>query len=224
MQTLEMISALSNACGPSGFEDDALRAVRQFAPAGYALAGDALNNLYLRRENADGAKPVLQLDAHSDEVGFMVQAVRPNGTLRFIALGGWVNSNIPAHRVRVRTRFGTWIPGVVAAKPPHFMSEAEKGRTPEIEDMSIDIGASSAEEAIQDFGVRIGAPVAPDVQFSYDEAHDLMFGKAFDNRLGCAAVLATLERLGRAGRAGGGRHARRRGDSPHGKARPRHCL
>ena len=126
----------------------------------------------------------------------MVQAVRPNGTLRFIALGGWVNSNIPAHRVRVRTRFGTWIPGVVAAKPPHFMSEAEKGRTPEIEDMSIDIGASSAEEAIQDFGVRIGAPVAPDVQFSYDEAHDLMFGKAFDNRLGCAAVLATLERLG----------------------------
>ena len=196
MQTLEMISALSNACGPSGFEDDALRAVRQFAPAGYALAGDALNNLYLRREKADGAKPVLQLDAHSDEVGFMVQAVRPNGTLRFIALGGWVNSNIPAHRVRVRTRFGTWIPGVVAAKPPHFMSEAEKGRTPEIEDMSIDIGASSAEEAIQDFGVRIGAPVAPDVQFSYDESHDLMFGKAFDNRLGCAAVLATLERLG----------------------------
>lgn len=86
MQTLEMISALSNACGPSGFEDDVLRAVRQFAPAGYAIAGDALNNLYLRRENADGAKPVLQLDAHSDEVGFMVQAVRPNGTLRFIAL------------------------------------------------------------------------------------------------------------------------------------------
>ena len=56
MQTLEMISALSNACGPSGFEDDALRAVRQFAPAGYALAGDALNNLYLRREKADGKR------------------------------------------------------------------------------------------------------------------------------------------------------------------------
>lgn len=196
MQTLEMISALSNAYGPSGFEDDVLQVVRRFVPTGYAPAGDALNNLYLRREGADGGKPILQLDAHSDEVGFMVQAIRPNGTLRFIALGGWVSSNIPAHRVRVCTRLGTWIPGIVAAKPPHFMSEAEKNRTPEIEDMSIDIGASSAEEAIRDFGVRIGAPVAPDVSFSYDEAHDLMFGKAFDNRLGCAAVLATLARLG----------------------------
>lgn len=196
MQTLAMISALSNAYGPSGFEDDALEAIRSFAPADYALTGDALNNLYLRRECASDDRPILQLDAHSDEVGFMVQAIRPNGTLRFLPLGGWVNSNIPAHRVRVRTRLGTWIPGIVAAKPPHFMSEAEKGRTPEIEDMSIDIGASSAEEALHDFGIRIGAPVAPDVVFSYDEAHDLMFGKAFDNRLGCAAVLATLARLG----------------------------
>ncbi len=196
MRTLDMISALSNAYGPSGFEDDALQVIRHFAPEGYALSGDALNNLYLRRESADNGKPILQLDAHSDEVGFMVQAVRPNGTLRFIALGSWVNSNIPAHRVRVRTRFGTWVPGIVAAKPPHFMSEAEKGRTPEIENMSIDIGASCAEEAIHDFGIRIGAPVVPDVSFSYDEAHDLMFGKAFDNRLGCAAVLATLAQLG----------------------------
>lgn len=196
MQTLDMISALSNAYGPSGFEDDALQVIRRCVPTDYTITGDALNNLYLRRRSADGEKPVLMLDAHSDEVGFMVQAIRPNGTLRFITMGSWVNSNIPAHKVRVRTRFGTWIPGIVAAKPPHFMSEAEKGRTPEIENMSIDIGASSAEEAIHDFGIRIGAPVVPDVSFSYDEAHDLMFGKAFDNRLGCAAVLATLARLG----------------------------
>lgn len=67
---------------------------------------------------------MVQLDAHTDEVAFMVQAVKPNGTLRFTTLGGWVPSNIPAHRVWVQTAAGDYIPGVTASKPPHFMSEA----------------------------------------------------------------------------------------------------
>ena len=62
--------------------------------------------------------------------------------------------------------------------------------------MSIDIGASSLEEAQDVFGIRVAAPVVPDVTFEYDGKHDLMFGKAFDNRLGCAAILATLDALG----------------------------
>ncbi len=32
------------------------------------------------------------------------------GTLRIIQVGGWVNYNIPAHKVLVRTRFGEYIP------------------------------------------------------------------------------------------------------------------
>ncbi len=61
--------------------------------------------------------------------------------------------------------------------------------------MSIDIGAASLKEARDVFGIRPGAPVVPDVAFEYDEQHDLMFGKAFDNRLGCAAILATMAEL-----------------------------
>jgi putative aminopeptidase FrvX len=34
--------------------------------------------------------------------------------------------------------------------------------------------------------------VVPEVTFSYQEDHDLMIGKAFDCRLGCAAILDTL--------------------------------
>ena len=126
----------------------------------------------------------------------MVQAIRPNGALKFLTLGGWVNSNIPAHKVRVRDRWGNWIPGITVAKPPHFMTAEEKNRMPALEEMSIDVGASSLEEAKNDFGIRVAAPVAPDVTFEYDEKHDLMLGKAFDNRLGCAAIQATLDALG----------------------------
>ena len=195
MNHLKMISALSNAFGPSGFEDDVVALARSFAPQSARIEEDCLCNLYIYRPENTGGRPVLQLDAHSDEVGFMVQAIRPNGTLKFIPLGGWVNSNIPAHKVKVRARDGSLISGVTAAKPPHFMTAEEKTRMPALEEMSIDVGASSPEEAKERFGIRVAAPAAPDVAFEYDEKHDLMIGKAFDNRLGCAAILAALEQL-----------------------------
>ncbi len=193
--SLEMIAALSNAKGVSGFEDQVLDVLRQYGSGLGTFREDRMRNLYLTRQENRGGRPMVQLDAHSDEVGFMVQAIRPNGTLRFTTLGGWVNSNIPAHRVWVQTADGTYIPGVIASKPPHFMSAAERGALPAVENMSIDIGASSREEVLSDYQIRIGAPVVPYVTFEYQEKHDLMIGKAFDCRLGCAAILHTLDAL-----------------------------
>jgi putative aminopeptidase FrvX len=187
-----MIAALSNANGAPGFEDEVLLAARRFAPQSFPVSEDHFRNLYFRRPENKGGRPVVQLDAHTDEVAFMVQYINPNGTLHFITLGGIVNSNIPAHRVRVQTKDGKWIPGIIAAKPPHFMTEAEKQKMPDVSDMAIDIGASSLREAKEDYGIRVGAPVVPDVAFEYDDKHDTMIGKAFDCRLGCASVLAAL--------------------------------
>ena len=195
MSELELIAALSDAFGPSGFEDEVLSVLRACAPEGYSVTEDSLRNLYLRRQEQE-TKPVVMLDAHSDEIGFMVQAIRPDGTLKFLPLGGWTSSNIPAHPVRVRSRDGRLIPGITGSKPPHFLTDAEKNGMPDIGSMWIDIGASDIPEARDRFGIRPGAPVAPDVTFSYDDEHDLMVGKAFDNRLGCAAVLSVLQTIG----------------------------
>ena len=54
---------------------------------------------------------------------------------------------------------------------------------------------SAKEEAIEKFGIRIGEPVVPDVTFTYSETTDLMVGKSFDCRLGCAAILKTMHTL-----------------------------
>lgn len=193
--TIDLIRDLSNANGASGFEDDVLKVVRKYGKGLGSFSEDSLRNLYLQRAGNQGSRPVVQLDAHMDEVSFMVQAIKPNGTLVFITLGGWVANNIPAHRVRVRNADGEYVPGVIASKPPHFMSEAERNAPAKVSDMVIDIGATSREEAIHDFKIRIGEPVVPDVVFEYFERRDLMIGKAFDCRLGCAAILETLQAL-----------------------------
>jgi putative aminopeptidase FrvX len=193
-KNLAMIAELSNTPGVSGFEDEAAAAVRRHGQGLGEISEDAMRNVYIRRPGG-GGMPVLQLDAHSDEVGFMIKTIRPNGTLEFVALGGWVASNVGAHRVLVRNDEGTYIPGIVASKPPHYLSDAEKKAAPEIGAMVIDVGASSAKEIREMYHISVAAPVVPDVQFEYQSEHDIMIGKAFDNRLGCAAVLAVMREL-----------------------------
>lgn len=194
-KTLEMIAAISNANGVSGFEDEVVAAMLPYTEGLGETEVDRMRNLYIRRKGNTGDRPVVQLDAHSDEVGFMVQAVCPNGTLRIIPIGGWVSHNIPAHKVWVRNRDGEYIPGLTASKPPHFMTEQERRAPLEIQNITVDVGAVSKEEAIEAYGVRIGEPVVPDVTFTYSEKSDLMVGKSFDCRLGCAAILKTLHEL-----------------------------
>lgn len=194
-QTLEMIAAISNANGAPGFEDEVVAAILPYAKELGETQVDRMRNLYIRRNGNTGARPVVQLDGHSDEVGFMVQAICPNGTLRIIPLGGWVSHNVPAHKMWVRNREGVYIPGLTASKPPHFMTQQERSAPLEISSITVDVGATSQEEAVEVFGVRIGEPVVPDVTFTYSEKSDLMVGKSFDCRLGCASIIKTLDVL-----------------------------
>lgn len=194
-QTLEMIAAISNANGAPGFEDEVAAAILPYAREVGETTVDHMRNVFIRRRGNTGSRPVVQLDAHSDEVGFMVQAICPNGTLRIIPLGGWVSCNVPAHKMWVRSREGTYIPGVTASKPPHFMTQQERSAPLELSSITVDVGATSGEEAVEVFGVRIGEPVVPDVTFTYSEKSDLMVGKSFDCRLGCASILKTLDTL-----------------------------
>ena len=193
---LEMIRRLSDAPGASGFEDAVVEVAREYAAPIGRLEEDFLRNLYIHRKENTGSKPVLMLDAHSDEVGLIIHSIKPNGTLRFLQLGSWNKASLPGTKVLVRNRHGEYLPGIIAAKPVHFMSAAEKENpSQDIGNLVIDIGAVSYEDAVEHFGIRMGEPVVPDTKFCYDERHDLMFGKGFDCRIGCAAMIEALRRI-----------------------------
>ena len=194
---LNMLRELSDAPGASGFEDEVVAVARRWAAPIGEMQEDFLRNLYIRRKENTGNKPVVMLDAHSDEVGLIVQAIKPNGTLRFLQLGSWNKNALVSSKVLVRNALGEYIPGIIAAKPVHFMSAAEKANPAplDISSMIIDIGAVSYEDAVNNFHVRMGEPIVPATKFCYDEAHDLIFGKAFDCRIGCAVMLEALRRL-----------------------------
>ena len=193
---LQMIAELSDAPGAPGFEDAVVAAARRWcAPIG-EMKEDFLRNLYIHRKENKGNRPVVMLDAHSDEVGLVVHSIKPNGTLRFLMLGSWNKNALIGTKVLVRNADGVYLPGIIAAKPVHFMTAAEKEKAVnDISGMVIDVGATSYEDAVENFRVRMGEPVVPDTKFYYDEKRDLMFGKGFDCRMGCAALIEALRRL-----------------------------
>jgi len=179
--SIEMIRNLSQAFGPPGFEDDVLSVAQQYVPSGYATQRDSLLNFYVKKEPVPGL-PMVMLDAHSDEVGLMVRAIKNDGTIVCTSLGGWVPAALVSQRMLTRTRAGKLITGVIAAK----------GEPAAIDQLVLDIGACSKEEVLE-LGIAPGCPVVPKSDF--EQRGDLLFGKAFDDRLGCAAVLEVLNEL-----------------------------
>ncbi len=193
-EVVSLLESLSNARGCSGFEDEVIEVAREFCEPFADFQTNPLRCGLLTPKNFSGRRPVLMLDAHGDEVGLMTKSVRANGCLSFIQLGRYTKGCLGGQEVLVRTTDGDWIHGVVGVKPPHFMSAAEKAGGAEPE-MTIDVGATSRQDAIENFHVGVGEPVVPATRMSYDPVRRVAFGKAFDCRAGVCAMLLALREL-----------------------------
>lgn len=193
MNDIELLEKLCNCRGASGFEDEVLLIAREYLKDIARFEEDSMRNLYIYPDYNKGNRPSVLLDAHSDEVGFMVQAIKPDGTLRFIPIGGWNEKSLPSSKVQIYTKTG-YISGVIAAMPPHLMTAEQKNAPVSYDNLVIDIGATNAEEAAA-FGVEIGAPAVPLSPFEYDKKHGVLHGKAFDDRMGVASLLKCIRLL-----------------------------
>jgi endoglucanase len=188
----QLLMDLSNAFGPSGYEGE-VRAVFQKAVADTAMvAYDNLGSIIAYHKGSSDTPRIL-LAAHLDEVGLMVRAILPSGYLKTVPLGGWWTPALIAQRVLIRSAKGDYY-GVVGSKPPHYMSEDEKNRPLKISDLYIDIGAANREEVMA-MGIAVGDPVVPAVKAEVLGRPGTFIGKAFDDRVGCAAVIQILREL-----------------------------
>jgi putative aminopeptidase FrvX len=187
-----LLEELSNAFGPPGCEDEVRRVLaRHLRGKVDELSTDALGNL-IAFKRGTGPEPRLKVmvDAHSDEVGLMIVSIRKNGLLGFRAVGGLGDRLLLAKRVIVGDKR---IPGVILAPPIHLTEEEELERVIKIEQLAIDIGASSEEEA-KDL-VNLGDYAVPATRFEIlsEDGLRTVKGKAFDDRAGCAVAAALAE-------------------------------
>ncbi|HVR73896.1 MAG TPA: M42 family metallopeptidase, partial [Planctomycetota bacterium] len=186
------------APGPPGAEGPVRRIVRETLEGLGRISHDRLGSILCERTGSS-ASPRIVLDAHMDEVGFLVQSILEDGRLNFVPLGGWWGHVLLAQRVDILTALDgpaeepRLIPGVIGSKPPHFLRPAEREKVLELDSMYIDVGTSSRVET-EALGIRPGDPVVPHAEFLPLAAEGLLSAKAFDDRAGvgvlCEAFLA----------------------------------
>ncbi|MCR4392364.1 MAG: M42 family metallopeptidase [Candidatus Acetothermia bacterium] len=190
MNLEKKLQALSDAFGVAGFEDEVREVLRDMvSPYVEACEVDPLGNLTCSRGSGDA----VMIDAHMDEVGFMVRWIEKEGCLRLTGLGGWDERILLAHRLTLKTRDGGKVHGVIGTIPPHILSEDERGKVAPLEDLFVDIGAKSREEA-EEIGVRIGDPAT--IHYPFQRIREgYVTGKAFDDRAGCLVAAEALRIL-----------------------------
>lgn len=189
-ETVEFLRALTEAHGVPGYESEVRALLRDyFEPLG-DVSQDKLGSL-ICHQRGDG--PRVMLAGHMDEIGFIVRHVTKDGFLKFLQLGGWWDQVLLGHRVVIKTHKGDVI-GVIGAKPPHLLDAEERAKIVKKDDMYIDIGATSREEATA-AGIRVGDPVVPHSKFEILANPQTYLSKAFDNRIGCAVVIDVLRDL-----------------------------
>jgi putative aminopeptidase FrvX len=147
-------------------------------------------------EPSQGASdaPCIMLAAHMDELGLLVRRITAEGYLKFQPLGGWLDQAIVNQRWVVLTRNGP-VPGLTGIKTVHVMSPEDRNKVFKRDDLFIDVGATSREDAEQRLGIRPGDPVAPDSRFATMAGGDLLLGKAWDDRAGLAVMVSVLRAL-----------------------------
>jgi endoglucanase len=187
-----LLEALSNAFGPSGCEDEVRRTVaRALRDKVDALQIDALGNLIAFKQGT-GPAPRLRVmvDAHTDEVGFMITRIEKSGLLGFRVVGGINARLLPAKGVVVGEKR---IAGVIVAPPIHLTKPEQRKKVIKIEQLAIDIGAESEDEAKG--MVKVGDYAAFDTRFQVLSQDGLRTakGKAFDDRAGCAVAAALAD-------------------------------
>jgi len=188
-QLVQLLKELCQIHGVSGYEQQVVAGLKKkLAENADEVNVDVFGNVIaLKRGTGKGRS--LMLVAHADEVGGVVNEILPNGLLRFGKIGFVSETVLPAAKVWVGE-----VPGVVGAKPAHLESPLEHGRVTPIQQLHIDVGASSPEE-VKKLGIEIGSPVSFAGELSELGNPDRLCGRAIDDRVGCVALLELMRRL-----------------------------
>ncbi len=186
----DILEKLSNVHGVSGYENNIRKMIEdEIRPYVDDVRTDKMGNLIATRH---GGSPNIMLAAHMDEIGLMAKYVDDKGFIYFTTTGGWFDQTLLNQRMILHTGNGQ-VYGVIGSKPPHVMKEEDKKKPVKAEDMFIDIGAASREDA-QKMGVRAGTPITSDMEFK-SLGGDMVTGKAIDDRGGCAVLIEAMRQI-----------------------------
>jgi endoglucanase len=107
-------------------------------------------------------------------------------------LGGWLDQALVDQRWIILGAKGP-IHAVTGIRDIHVLPAEDRSRVFPRDQLYLDVGAKNVAEA-EAMGLEPGDPVVPDSEFVQMNGTDNYLGKAWDDRVGCAALLEAMRR------------------------------
>jgi len=185
---------LLNTPSPTGFEIAGQRKwagyVRSFADR---VENDAYGTAWATLEGRAKQPKRIMLEAHADEIGFIVKQVMKDGFLRIDRIGGSDTATARGRRLEILGDKGS-VRGIIGNTAIHLRKDSlGDEKAPKIHELYVDVGASNPEE-VANLGIRVGHPAV-----YVDQAEELgghyLVSRALDNRMGGFIISQVLANL-----------------------------
>ncbi len=185
MNTETVLKRLCEAAGVNGQTEVCAVAAELLSAYTEDVTTDAMGNVIAHLPSTKPDAPQLLLEAHIDEIGFVVTGIDEQGFVHVSNCGGIDNRTLAAAEVVFLTQPPLY--GVFCSTPPHLMKADDP--LPELTSRGIDIGLTKqeAEDKI---------PLGTRVMFRphFDRLlNNRVSSKALDNRAGVAVILGVLD-------------------------------
>lgn len=194
-RSADPLTILAELPGVSGYEEKVTAWLAEQLEASSPKV-DNLGNVVV---TVGSGAPHRLLVTSIDEPGYVVSAITDDGFLRVQrlpqrGLHPWFDLLHSAQPVRIHTRSGSRVPGVVAGLSTHLHRDVPPtSRTDSPERMYIDVGARSADE-MRSLGIDLLDPITLE-KHAYELANDEVTVPFIGDRLGAGALVELLDRI-----------------------------
>jgi putative aminopeptidase FrvX len=185
----ELMKQFTESPGPPGAEGPVRSlVVENMKPYADKIMYDGLGSVIVQQGTSG---PRIMVDAHMDELGGMVRHIRPDGYISVQMLGYWLQPALGDQR---------WV--IIGSKGPVLaitelwdahVAPAEAGHPANPIEYFLDVGARDASD-VTALGISPGDPMVPVSEFAILPNRRYL-AKAWDDRVGCIAMVEAIRRL-----------------------------
>ena len=190
---LEILKNLIEIPSPSGFEENIAKYIRselvKYLPNNKVKI-DFQNNVIASIEGKNTSKTVI-IDAHLDEIGFMVTNINREGLISIGYLGGGDYSILSARQLTILTN-KKLLNAVVDRKHAHLVDDEEQENINDLSDAQVDIGIRKKRNVLRH--VKIGDPIVYKSHFN-QLVDDYYSGYGFDDKAGCWVLIDVIKEI-----------------------------
>jgi len=194
---IDLLKNLISVPSPSGFESRIAEFIKKellkYIPK-TKLKIDNQKNLIVTIEGK--VKKSIIIEAHADEIGFIVTNVDSKGLISLQYIGGGDTQILTARHLNILTSKGI-VNAVINRKHSHLIGDEDDEKIDNIHDAQVDIGIRGRKNVLKQ--VKIGDPVVYQPIFeklSEDKKQgQFVAGYGFDDKSGCFILIETIKEI-----------------------------